>query len=316
MTPVREAVSLPPAQDGAWPAPAQDDDPTDESQDAIGILEADLTIVGWNAVAERMYAIPAADALGMNLQELVEIERPDVDVIDSVVLPSLARSGFWSGRVVERILSGPLAGTELTVDATAIFVHEPGEHEPRMLVTNRDVTSSARLEEEMSALASLVTATGRARTVQEVGHAALDILCRATGADSGLVAATDGAFEPIATRDANPRTIELLRALGGPGEDTTRELQAADAFIQADVADAPLRPEVRAALTADGLRHVVGVGLRVPGRLIGGLALGWRSTPRNEPSKRVLLQAAALVAAAIENARLIDLIERGLAGER
>src|SRR4029077_7957951 len=50
--------------------------------------------------------------------------------------------------------------------------------------------------------------------------------------------------------------------------------------------------------------------------LIGGLALGWRGAPRNEPSKGVLLQAAALIAAAIENARLIGLIEHGLAEER
>src|SRR4029077_10033998 len=50
--------------------------------------------------------------------------------------------------------------------------------------------------------------------------------------------------------------------------------------------------------------------------LIGGLALGWRGAPRNEPSKGVLLQAAALLAAAIENARLIALIESGLAEER
>jgi hypothetical protein len=169
---------------------------------------------------------------------------------------------------------------------------------------------------EMAALASLVTATGRARTVEEVGEAALDILCRATGADSGLVASSDGAFEPIATKDANPATIDLLRSLGGPGESTTRELQAPDAFISADVASAPLAPEVRAALAADGLRHVVGVGLHVPGRLIGGLALGWREVPRPAPSKGVLLQAAALIAAAIENARLIALIERGLAEER
>src|SRR5262249_32238148 len=193
---------------------------------------------------------------------------------------------------------------------------DPGAGPTRMLVTNRDVTASARLEEEMAALASLVSATGRARTVREVGEAALDILCRATGADSGLVASSDGAFEPIATREANPATIELLRALGGPGESTMRELQGADAYLSADGSTAPLLPQARAPLAADGLRHVVGVGLHVPGRLIGGLALGWRGVPPTEPSKGVLLQAAALIASAIENARLIALIERGLAEER
>jgi two-component system NtrC family sensor kinase len=302
--------------DGA-PRPADPDEAIRESEDAIGILEADLTVVDWNAAAVRLYGIPAADLIGMNLRDILRVERPGHhDVVGTLVRPALARSGFWNGRVIEHVLIGPRAGTPLIVDVTAIVVHDPAAGPPRMLVTNRDVTASARLEDEMAALASLVTATGGARTVPEVGVAALDILCRATGADSALVASSDGVFEPIATVGASPATMELLRSLGGPGEDTTRLLQAPEAFISADVADAPLRPEVRAALLADGLRHVVGVGLHVPGRLIGGLALGWREVPRNGPSKGVLLQAAALIAAAIENARLIALIESGLAEER
>ena len=74
-----------------------------------------------------------------------------------------------------------------------------------------------------------------------------------------------------------------MRALGGPQADDA--LTAADAYISSDVATAPLREEVRDALLADGLRHVVGVGLRVPGRIIGA----WRSAGgrrREHPRRR------------------------------
>jgi PAS domain S-box-containing protein len=285
------------------------------SPDAVGIIDADLTVLAWNPAAERLYGIPAREAIGRSLRDSLRVEMPGhPDVIGQLVRPSLARNGFWTGRVVQRVERGPLAGTELIVDSTVIFVHEPGVAMPRMLVTNRDVTANARLEAEMTALASLVTATGHARTIQEVGHAALEILCRATGADSGLVASSDGSFELIATVDANPATLELMRALGGPQTDDA--LTSDDPYVSSDVASAPLRPEVRDALIADGLRHVVGVGLPVPGRLIGGLALGWRTTPRTPPSKGVMLQTAALIAGALENARLIGVVEHGFVEEQ
>jgi hypothetical protein len=123
----------------------------------------------------------------------------------------------------------------------------------------------------MAAPRLVVTATGRARTVNEVGQAALEILCRATGADSGLVASSDGAFEPIATYDANPATIELLRALGGPATDDDPGAPTADAFISADVATAPLLPEVRAALARRRPAPRRRRGPARAGRLIGGL---------------------------------------------
>ncbi|HEY7968941.1 MAG TPA: ATP-binding protein, partial [Candidatus Limnocylindrales bacterium] len=318
--PVAEAatpVTRSPAESGdpATAVPSSAAEVIHASPDAVGILDGDLTVLAWNAAAERLYGIPAAKAIGRSLRDILRVEMPGHDdVVGQLVRPSLARNGFWTGRVAQRVQVGSLAGTDLIVDTTVILVHDPGVPMPRMLVTNRDVTASARLEAEMAALASLVTVTGHARTIAEVGEAALEILCRATGADSGLVASSDGSFEAIATVDANPATIELMRALGGP--QTGDSLAAADAYVSSDVASAPLRPEVRDALLADGLRHVVGVGLRVPGRLIGGMALGWRTAPRTPPSKGVMLQTAALIAGALENARLIGVVEHGLAEER
>jgi PAS domain S-box-containing protein len=307
--------SEPPAE--AQSAPSPGSAAIHASEDAIGILDLDLNVMAWNAAAEQLYGVTAGDAVGRNIREILQVEQAGhPDVVGRDILPGLAESGFWNGRIVERVRIGPLAGTELIVDATVILLHDPDRTAPRMLVTNRDVTMSARLESELATLASLATATGRARSIAEVGEAALDILCRATGADSGIVASSDGAFDLIATHQASRHTVALLQSLGGPGPESTAALAPPEAYLSVDLETAPVRPEIRAALRADGLRHVIAVGLRVPGRLIGGMSLGWRIPPRAVPTKAVILQAAALVAAALENARLLGVVERGLSQER
>ena len=178
------------------------------------------------------------------------------------------------------------------------------------------VSASTRLEAEMATLGSLAVATDRARTPAEVAATALDILGRATGADGGLVTSTDRIYEATAHRGVRQETIDVILAYGQLGGPLATALQAPDAYISADVATAPLREDVRAAVLADGIAHLVVVGLRVSGRLLGVLALGWRRNVANPPSRTILLQAAALIAAALENARLLEAVESGLAKER
>ncbi len=310
-------TSEPEPDDGPVLGPGSAAEAIHASQDAIGLLDADLTVLAWNAAAERLYGIPAADAVGVNLRKSLSVEMPgQPDVVGRIIRPTLARTGFWSGRIVQRIQRGPLAGTELIVDTTTIFVHDPDQPAPRMLVTNRDVTASARLEAEMAALATLVAATGRARSVAEVADAALDIVGRAIGADAGAVISAEGTYEAIAAHGLRPETIRAIEASGEPDAAVVDALRSPDAFISGDVDTVSLPEDVRAAIAADGLRHLMVFGLHVSGELIGAIALGWRREVRTEPSTAVLRQSAALIAAALENARLIAIVERGLEEER
>ena len=57
-------------------------------------------------------------------------------------------------------------------------------------------------------------ATGRARTHVEVAEAALEILCRATGAEAGLVTSTDGAYEAMAHLGVSRATIDAVVSFG------------------------------------------------------------------------------------------------------
>ena len=176
--------------------------------------------------------------------------------------------------------------------------------------------AAARLESEMAALGALVVATGAARSTSDVAQTALDVLCRATGADAGLVTSTDAAYEAIARVGVEEATIDVIVTYGQLGGPLLRALQAPDAYVSADVATAPLREDVRDAVLRDGIQHLIIVGLRLAGRLTGILALGWRHREPHEPSRALLQQAAALIAASVENARLLGAVESGLKEER
>ena len=184
------------------------------------------------------------------------------------------------------------------------------------LGVNRDVSASARLESELAALGSLVVVTGTTRTKAEVARAALEILCRATGAEAGLVTLMEGTYEATAHVGVAQSTIDVIVDYGQLGGPILKALEQPDAFISADVATAPLRGDVRAAVLADGIRHLIVVGLRLSGRLTGTMALGWRQADPPAPSRAIVHQAAALIAASLENARLLEAVEDGLREER
>ncbi|HEX5824860.1 MAG TPA: PAS domain S-box protein, partial [Candidatus Limnocylindrales bacterium] len=288
-----------------------------QSLDAIIVTDPDHLIHGWNPAAARLYGLSEEDAIGHRFRDLWSTFEPDGTPLDvPAARELLEREGTWRGRVVQRPAGETTPGREVIVDTITILLRDAAGTANGILVVNRDVSDSARVEAEIATLGSLVVATDRARSKTEVAEAALDILCRATGADAGLVTSMDRAYEAMAHRGVGPQTIEVILALGRLGGPLAEALQAPDAYINADVATAPLRDDVRAAVLADGIVHLVVVGLRLSGRLLGMLSLGWRQPIASPPSKAILLQAAALTAAAIENARLLEAVESGLAQER
>jgi PAS domain S-box-containing protein len=288
-----------------------------QSIDAIVVTDAEYLVRAWNPAAERLYGISAADAIGRRAADIWNAFQLDGTPLDLAAFRQrLEADGSWHGRIVQRPPAGANAGNEVIVDTVATLLRDAAGTVNGILLVNRDVSASARLEAEMATLGSLVIATDRARSKAEVASTALEILGRATGAEGGLVTSMDRAYEATAHRGMEPRTIEVILAYGQLGGPLALALKAPEAYISADTATAPLREDVRAAVLAEGFQHIVVVGLHLSGRLIGVLALGWRTAVSNPPSKTILLQAAALIAAALENARLIEAIESGLAEER
>ncbi|MDQ3127230.1 MAG: PAS domain S-box protein [Chloroflexota bacterium] len=313
-----------PSGPGLDPVPdlAPDDDELSraivgQSLDAIILTDRDLVVRIWSPGAEDIYGVPASDAVGRRIDALVMAVEDDGRPLDRQgARRKLERDGSWRQRLIQRPRIGALAGRDLVIDSVVTELRAPDGTATGLLAINRDVTASARIEGEIAALASLVVVAEGARTPQQVADAALDILCRATGADAGLVTSMEPGYAALASRNVNDRTIEVILSFGQLGGPIATALQAPDAWIVGNVATAPLREDVREAVLADGIRHVIVLGLRPAGRLNGVLALAWRSHRPVEPNRTVLFQAAALVAASIENARLVAAVETGLQQER
>ena len=303
--------------DGPWLNASLPDEIVQQSVDAMILTDPDLRVRVWNPAAERLYGIPASLAVGQPMGDIIGTFDLDGAPIDSVAARNdLENTGVWRRRVVHRPIVGPAAGSEVFVDSIVTILRRPDGSPIGALGVNRDVTDSARLEAEMAALGTLVVATDRARSKAEVADAALGILCRSTGADAGLVTSMGRVYEASAHVGVRPETIEVIVNFGQLGGPLAHALRAPDAYVSADVATAPLREDVRAAVLADGIEHLVVVGLRLSGRLTGILALGWRVRNPREPSRAIVHQAAALIAAAMENARLLEAVESGLSEER
>jgi PAS domain S-box-containing protein len=310
-------TAAPGAADPSWPDEAIPDEVVRQSIDAVILTDTEVRVRVWNPAAERLYGIPASIAVGRPMGEIVasfDLEGAPID--GTAALTDLETTGLWRQRVVHRPMVGPASGSEVVVDALVTLLRGPDGLPIGALGVNRDVTDSARLEAEMAALGSLVLATDRARSKAEVADAALGILCRSTGADAGLVTSMDRSYEATAHVGVEAATIDVILNYGQLGGPLAHALQAPDAYVSADVATAPLREDVRTAVLADGIEHLVVVGLRLSGHLTGILALGWRKRSPREPSPAIVHQAAALIAAAMENARLLEAVESGLRQER
>jgi len=300
-----------------WSAASIQDEILRQSLDAIIVTDSELRVRIWNPAAVELYGIAADEAIGQRLRDLVDTLDTARRPLDTAsAREDLETSGGWRARVTQRPRIGSHVGREVVIDSLVTLLRGPDGRPAGALGVNRDVTSTARVEAEMAALGSLVDATGRARTKAEVAQAAIDILVRATGADAGLVTSTDGTYEAIARLGVRQETIDIIVNYGQLGGPLARALQAADSYISADVATAPLREDVRAAVLADGIEHLIVVGLRLSDRLTGILALGWHKTSPSEPSRPIVHQAAALIASSIENARLLAAVEAGLEQER
>jgi two-component system NtrC family sensor kinase len=181
---------------------------------------------------------------------------------------------------------------------------------------NRDVSASARLESQLATLGSLAAETGRARSEREIADTALEVLCRATAADGGIILSVEGRFEVTGRVGLSSALEEQILAVGRLGDRLAGALERVDAAVSVDVADAPVSDGIRNALRADGMATVAFAGMRVQNRLIGVLGLGWRGRAHTGPSGPMMIQAAALVASALENARLLARVEHGLDLER
>ncbi len=224
--------------------------------DAFIVTDLDARIEVWNPAAEQLYGIPAAEALGQDIYPLTEATIVgEVDVPNWLPREIALATGAWHGRVIERPKVGRSVGREVVVEtALSRVVDEQGQVRG-ILSIKRDITASYRLERELAALGSLATATGAARTRAEIAQSAIDVLCAATSASSGLIIDVAGEVARLeAAHGLDPevalRAAELTR-IGAPLLEAVAPLGR---VVVGDLDDLPMRSDARAWLATLGVR--------------------------------------------------------------
>jgi PAS domain S-box-containing protein len=174
-----------------------------------------------------------------------------------------------------------------------------------------------RLEREFATLAALAATTSHHRSPAEIAHGSLEVLARATAAEGGLIVTLENEqLSVVASIGLSDTTVELIERVGRLGDRLGAAVASSSSVAVVSLADAPFRDEIKASVGSDGLGHLLFTGLWVAGRLVGLIGLAWRSEPLVRPSDSAMVQAAALVAAAVEHARVDARLNRAYETER
>jgi PAS domain S-box-containing protein len=289
----------------------------EQMTDAIVTTDRSDRITAVNPAGERLYGFSTEDAVGRRLDEAIEQLRLDGSPLGAEAMQEAGAMGYWRGRVVHRPLIGALAGRHVVVDLSFTSIRDDRHKPAGLIAMSREVAASAHLESEAAALGSLAVATGRARSRREVAEVALERLCEATMADIGIIVtwADKGSATIEATRGLSQEFLDVILDADSP--DLTATLQRPGTVVAFESLGSFVDGrEIAATFAKEGLTTGFLVDLRSLDESVGFLALGARRPAWGRPSDEVILQAAAQVVSALENARLMERLEQGLKQER
>jgi PAS domain S-box-containing protein len=285
--------------------------------DAIVTTDVDRLVSAVNPAAEALYGIRAEDAVGRPVDEVIEQLWLDGSRVGQDWSDSIQATGFWRGRLVHRPLIGSSIGRGIVVDLSTTTLRDEARRPAGAVGLSREVAATSHLDTDAVALAALAVATSRARTRQEVSEAVLERLCEVTLADFGVIGTRAGNGNQLieASRGLNEEVLQMIRGLVLP--QLSEALERPIPIVSMDTIGEWLAgTDAQAALARDEVTTGFLVALRVRDDSVGFLGLASRHPSWMRPRDEVILQIAAQVANALENARLMERLERGLDQER
>ncbi|HEU0234922.1 MAG TPA: PAS domain S-box protein [Candidatus Limnocylindrales bacterium] len=275
--------------------------------DATAVTNSDSVVLVWNAEAERLYGIAAGDAVGRSIYDLFDSTIVGQPLRREEPRRITIEAGVWRGRTIDVPRIGSRVGREIAVEAVLSRLSAPDGSFSGIISIKRDITTTVRLERELAALGTLATATGRARSVDELANRAIVALCGATGASAGLIIGHDGDRARVLSAHGLPAdAIDLVERPGVSTSPIVRALATPGTVVSESIDVFPMRDASRPVLEAAGIRVVSAVGLHSGDDLTGMFILGWDDPSLALPSSAVLLQAAAHLERALENAGMVE----------
>ena len=284
-----------------------------------GIITTDLNrmVTAVNPAAEALYGLRAEDAAGRPLDQVIEQLWLDGSPVGQDWLDSIMARGFWQGRIVHKPLIGSFTDRRIVVDLSTTILRDEARRPAGSVGISREVAATSHLDTDAVALAALAVATSRGRTRQEVSTAVLERLCEVTMADFGVIGtwAAQGNQAIEASRGLNEDVLEVVRSLVLP--QLSKALDEPIPIVSMDMVGQWLAgTDAQAAISRNEVATGFLVSLRVRDDPVGFLGLASRHPSWMRPRDEVILQIAAQVANALENARLMERLEHGLDQER
>jgi PAS domain S-box-containing protein len=275
--------------------------------EGIVTVDSEAFVTAVNRAAEQIYGFSAAEAIGRPISEVIEVLQVDGTPFDMPALRMSQSTDNWQGRLIHRPLIGPRTGRHIVVDLSLTAMRGDDENDLGYIGMVRPVSNSSQLDSDAALLSSLALTLSRARSRQEVAYASLERLCEGTLADIGAVVTwTDPKRKTVeASRGLSEATVEALRFLSVPGRvGARREPGTILSFEQlpALLAGTPAEKLIERESITGGCV----VDLRARDEIVGALILGSRRSAWTRPPDAAMLQAAAQIAGALENARYLD----------
>ena len=110
----------------------------DAANDAIYVHDLDDTVLYWNRGAERLYGLTSAEAVGHQIDEVVQSDRTAVKTAHDAVL----EQNCWSGELQQTTR----AGKPLTVFARWTLLRDEHGQPKKVLAINADISEKKQLE--------------------------------------------------------------------------------------------------------------------------------------------------------------------------
>lgn len=286
--------------------------------DAVTVTDLHRRIVIWNPASDRLYGIPASEALGTPIDLLYDSTIIGEGTSSAGARTIALSTGSWRGRVADVPRIGRLVGQELFIETVLSRIDGPDGQPIGVISVKRDVTPSVRVEQELTTVLSLGSTTGESRTRAGAADRALEMLAATTGATMAAIAvpAGDGTIGFLAQRGASPDVIRVIGAIPWARSPAVKAVTPVGRVVKGPVALLPFEPASRRAILDARIRSIVFVGLHREQELVGILTLGWDRDDPVIPSDAVILLAAGHVMRGLENARLVEEIVRRAENER
>ncbi len=280
--------------------------------DALVVVDAGLTVVGWNAALERATGVGRADALGRSIDaDLPVLRVPEV----RARLRRAAAGGAPDPLELQHVAPGD--GDPRWLELRCTPWHDDAGRVLAALGVLADVTDRRRRERFVRAVEAIGQSLASSLDLDEVLDAAGAKALAAMGAEAALVVAWDGAAPEFRVLRAAGRLSReyaaagVIQAGGGPIARAVRERRIVTTRNILTDPEVSLPPERRAQVEREGYKAAAAAPLVAEGRAHGALVVHYweeRAFDAEELAAfRLLAEQASL---AIHNARLFGEAER------